>query len=364
MILAFAGIFVAGFLSLSSYMNVTIPCGISHGCDTVARSPASKFLGLPVAYYGFLGYLTLAALAVVRSVSVKYNPLARTLGLLISIVGTLVSFYLIYISIFDIRATCIWCIASATIMTLSFFFHGMLAQSDVPEHLHVRGDRIWIGVLALLAIGGLGMRVVDLDTMSKDSVQNLDALQNMKTEDAIPKDHPHTMGPLDAPIILVEFGDLMCSHCKDAFNHIKEIMPKTEDKVLFVFRHYPLMQLEGHGKAAEAALVSEVAAEQGKFWPFLEEIYSVEDASKIQDKDLAAMIDALGMDKGKVEDRLKNDKDPIYARVADDKDFGDKIGVHSTPTFVIGFRGQTPEAQTASHYEEALKAYLRKLEKK
>jgi len=66
-VLASAGLFVAGSLSLTKLFDLGLPCGGAHGCDIVNSHPSSSWFGIPVSYIGFGGYLIIAALAIARA---------------------------------------------------------------------------------------------------------------------------------------------------------------------------------------------------------------------------------------------------------------------------------------------------------
>ena len=72
-VLGCLGIFIAGILSLEAKFDLAVPCGPTGGCAIVAADPSSKFAGIPVAYFGLLGYLLLAGVATIRGV----NPISK-----------------------------------------------------------------------------------------------------------------------------------------------------------------------------------------------------------------------------------------------------------------------------------------------
>jgi protein-disulfide isomerase len=74
----------------------------------------------------------------------------------------------------------------------------------------------------------------------------------------------HIRGSINnAPITLVEYGDYECPYTGMAYPVVKEIMKKFgDDKICFVFRNFPLIDIHPHAQpAAEAA---EAAAAQDK----------------------------------------------------------------------------------------------------
>lgn len=120
-LLACAGIGVAGYLSYTHLFELPIICGDSQGCDLVAQSIYAKMFGIPVAVFGLLTYIALLALLIARQ-RVSENPEAYlTLAVFgISLLGVLFSAYLTYLELFVILAVCTWCVASALIMTALF----------------------------------------------------------------------------------------------------------------------------------------------------------------------------------------------------------------------------------------------------
>ena len=49
-----------------------------------------------------------------------------------------------------------------------------------------------------------------------------------------------SIGNEDAPIKIIEFSDLECGYCKQAFYAVKDIIKKYKDDVYFEYRHFPL----------------------------------------------------------------------------------------------------------------------------
>src|ERR1700722_8341463 len=49
----------------------------------------------------------------------------------------------------------------------------------------------------------------------------------------------HILGPTNAPITIVEYGDYECPDCFNAVPVIKQVREKLGDQMRFVFRHFP-----------------------------------------------------------------------------------------------------------------------------
>ena len=84
-------------------------------------------------------------------------------------------------------------------------------------------------------------------------------------------DRDHIQGPRTASVKLVEYGDYECPYTGQAYPIVKEIQKLLGDKLLFVFRNFPIREIHPHEEhAAEAA---EAAATQGKFWEMYDYLF-------------------------------------------------------------------------------------------
>jgi len=118
--LAIVGLGVAGYLSYVETQAVPAVCGPVGDCNAVQTSSYSKLFGvLPVGVVGMIGYVAILVAWLwghFRSDRLAdYAPLAI---LCMAVLGVLFSVYLTYLELFVIRAVCVWCLASAVIMTL------------------------------------------------------------------------------------------------------------------------------------------------------------------------------------------------------------------------------------------------------
>ena len=79
------------------------------------------------------------------------------------------------------------------------------------------------------------------------------------------------IGDTAAPIELVQYGDFQCQHSGSVYTAIKLLQQYLGDELKFIFRHFPLPAV--HSLALEAAVASEAAALQGKFWQMHDMIF-------------------------------------------------------------------------------------------
>jgi uncharacterized membrane protein len=120
-VLSLLGGVVAGYLWWAHAVHADVPCGGGRGCDVVAASPYSRFpfgSGPPVAAYGTALYLLLAGLAFARTLtgSPERDRALLSLIVFLAAAGTLASLFLTYLELFVIRALCLWCLVSQTLI--------------------------------------------------------------------------------------------------------------------------------------------------------------------------------------------------------------------------------------------------------
>ncbi|MFZ1387723.1 MAG: DsbA family protein [Thiolinea sp.] len=136
-------------------------------------------------------------------------------------------------------------------------------------------------------------------------------------------------GSLDAPLVLVEYGDYQCPYCGEAYGVIKQVQKHFGDKLCFVFRDFPLTQI--HEQALAAALVADFAAKYDKFWPVHDALY---EHQKRLGNDLyqsLAHTYELPMQEliAEIQDKTAEEK------ITHDFKSGVRSGVNGTPSFFI-----------------------------
>ena len=117
--LAVIAFLIAGYLTYERHQGQNALCPIGGGgCETVAHSSYSKFVGVPVSYFGMLGAITLILLCL------RSELLFASLRFLVTGVGAAFSLYLTSLEATKINAYCIWCLASATVWCILVLLAG------------------------------------------------------------------------------------------------------------------------------------------------------------------------------------------------------------------------------------------------
>jgi protein-disulfide isomerase len=150
-------------------------------------------------------------------------------------------------------------------------------------------------------------------------------------------DRDHVLGPADAPVTLVEYGDFECPNCGIAYPIVASILQRIGDSIRFAYRHFPLTQLHPH--AQHAAEMAEAAGSRGKFWAMHDMLFQNQDA--LEDEDLISYAVRLGVHPDWAAQALATHT--FAPRVREDFMSGVRSGVNGTPTFFInGVRHDGP----------------------
>jgi uncharacterized membrane protein len=117
-LLALVGLLVATYLWLYKIGVIgELQCGTG-SCETVQASRYAELLGVPVAFYGVVGYGALFAMGLAGLDPRRAtNPRLDRLLVALATAGFLFTLYLTAVELFVLHAICRWCVASALIMT-------------------------------------------------------------------------------------------------------------------------------------------------------------------------------------------------------------------------------------------------------
>ena len=188
-------------------------------------------------------------------------------------------------------------------------------------------------------------KVLDAELLSAEPyLKGKNKLSGQKLYEQIVKDNPvpekppivvntkgaPTLGPDDAPVTIIEFGDFQCPFCKRANDTVHELMnmPKYKGKIKLVFMQFPL---PFHRNANIAAQASLFAHEYGKFWEMHNILFANQEA--IDRENLLGYAAQIGLDATALDAALEREafQDVIDSQMKE----GQSAKVSGTPSFVI-----------------------------
>lgn len=137
-----------------------------------------------------------------------------------------------------------------------------------------------------------------------------------------------TIGNASASAYLVEFSDFQCPACRAFMPVVDELITKYSDKLLFVYRHYPLSQ---HTFAKPAAMAAEAAGQQGKFWEMAKLLFENQD--RLSGDLWGSLADELKLNR-KDFDQAIND-DTLKAKIDRDEIAATQLKLPGTPSFFL-----------------------------
>ncbi|MDY7089406.1 MAG: Na+/H+ antiporter NhaA [Actinomycetota bacterium] len=165
---------------------------------------------------------------------------------------------------------------------------------------------------------------------------------------AVEASSEHHLGPLDAPVELVQFGDYQCPYCRQAAPVIADLLTRHPDRLRYVWRHLPLDDI--HPYARRAAQAAEAAAAQGDFWTVHDWLLTTDD---LDDEALAEIARSAGLDVSRF--LVDLDTAVIAAQVEADVRSAHDSGADGTPTFFLnGARVDGTLDEVSAAVEQAL----------
>lgn len=139
-----------------------------------------------------------------------------------------------------------------------------------------------------------------------------------------PTDADHVLGRLDAPLVIVEYGDYDCPHTRRAHANLKQLIALSDTPVALVWRHFPLRHL--HQNAQKLAELMQAIREPDRYWAAHERLMAQRRMSlEVAEQELSA----LGLSVAE----LSAASSDAALGVQADVDRGLADGVHSTPSF-------------------------------
>jgi protein-disulfide isomerase len=141
----------------------------------------------------------------------------------------------------------------------------------------------------------------------------------------------HIQGSPDAPIAIYEFSDFECPFCKDHHETLSELIKKYPEKIVWVYKHFPLsMHPHGQEKAEASECVAEYAGNTG-FWTFAELLFTSGTETPLSD--LPALAKKAGVKSVDFNSCITSSRHT--QKVATDQKLGTFLGVQGTPGNII-----------------------------
>ena len=294
LVLTLIGIGDSSYLVVTHYRNYTDLayssfCALSKAfnCDTVAQSPFSMLLGLPLALWGFLSYCAFLALLLTVRKRVSEHMAVWGILLLLSFTFSCFSLYLGYISATKIYSYCILCLISYAVSFSLFFFCLLIRNRFVKQTLiksvqhsilHVSSKPYFLNFFLMFIIVSLAIRAF-LPHYWDYTATPLDTkIRHGFTDDG----HPW-IGAENPRLIVEEYSDYECFQCYKMHFFLRRLVEHYPDRIRLVHHNYPMDNVYNpiivpspfHVGSRKLALLAIYSATQGKFWETNDALYTL-----------------------------------------------------------------------------------------
>ncbi len=287
-------------------------CGIDSNCAGIIANDPAPF-GIPSAWWGVLFYaiLGVGTLLIAQNIDGWKKKLMLGRAILVGL-GWLYSLFLTILQVVAIDGWCQLCIFSFSIATLIaiFTFTGLFMRSSPNISSRAPTNRgLFHGAVAMLLLVFLVWDIVNVSGTG-DSVEptmageeNIDPAMCTYDPESPPFDNVDLLvteydpikGSVDAPILVLEFLDPNCNHCKAVHPNIKAVADEYSDLVRVVYKPVPIVGGPTHSLDEITALY--FANEQGMFEEMLDLIFRYQSpATGLSIDRLAEFADDLGLD--------------------------------------------------------------------
>jgi protein-disulfide isomerase len=145
-----------------------------------------------------------------------------------------------------------------------------------------------------------------------------------------------TLGPIGAPVTIVEFFDPACETCRDFYPFVKDLMQKYPNDVRLVIRYAPF-----HAGSDKVVKLLEASKKQDKYWQTLEAILAAQPSwASHGSPNLELAYQAAAQAGLDVKKALADAQTPeIEAALKQDVEDLTALGVTKTPTFFVNGKG-------------------------
>ncbi|MFN7951838.1 MAG: thioredoxin domain-containing protein [bacterium] len=358
-VLAVIGLGLASYLTFRHFAAAhggrsVCSLNLKLNCDVVNTSEYAELVGIPISALGaafYLAILGLSAFSLAARPSLVPSLLSH---LTVFATGSVAySVFLAGVSHFVIRHWCLFCIGLYAVNVGLLVTAAVGAGIPIADQLAiVRNDwaairsKRWLFAslvaAAVVLVGAVATATVIRDQRRATLVSEWAALEPAPI--VLRGDEP-SRGAADAPIVIVDYFDFLCPHCKKAAQVLERVVREFPGEVRLVLKHVPLDSAcnpwaNPHPGACQAAAAALCAGKQGHYWEMHDWLFL--DQAEIDDKNVVAKVADLTS-------RIGLDRAALDACVADPATMEQvrrevregiaELRIDSTPAIFVNGRG-------------------------
>jgi protein-disulfide isomerase len=236
-------------------------------------------------------------------------------GAVLGVAGALVSVGMLWVEVGVFESGEPWCVAAWVGLLASFVLLIRQSRSERP----VKAPLTAAFVLASAAFTYLNFYGL-IPTVAKMAPDELESLEG-----------PNVLGPRTGTLLITEFADFQCPACAIEDEAMDRLWGTFPGRIQYNFRHLPLRKIHPHAQAA--ALASQCAAEQGKFWETKRLLFANQERlGAILSQPALPTIPAEAAEKYAHCISSKS----AWSEVEKDIERAKRLHLHGTPSIVIG----------------------------
>lgn len=345
-------------------------------CSEVVAGEAGSLLGADNIVLGFLFYVTIGALCLTEAFASRNRR--RLLGRItfsVAAIGFMVTLYLMYMLLFELKTLCILCLNSAVLVTTLVALQSWRMKHPAPSRDKDPVDVLReFGLFAVFSFLAGALLVADLffinqigtaSLLREPRAQEIREVANAVLEERIEESFLRAMAPCsfsdeaesvvdmqalispgdpflgspNASVTLVELFDPNCPSCKKLHPVLQRVVAKYHDQVRFYFKPFPLWT---HSvKQIEAIWL---AAEGGKYFEMIDHQFRARRRGGLSEDALEVLADSLHLDLKAFEQGLRSGR--YRQKALQYKRLVNNLGIHSAPKIllngrIVGKKGQT-----------------------
>jgi len=303
-------------------------------CDAVAASQFSSFLDVPLAIWGAATNAVIFVLVLLQWWGWTDHPERLRRWNLVLIAGTFVASVVMGALSLKLHSYCLFCISAYVLSIVAFICYRATLQEpffgalfdDVPA-LFGESRGILFGIAAIPILAFIGHRVMmesygvtEIDRVVQSSI--LDWKGAPKVDLAVAPALAEGPSREQAKMVISEFADFRCHHCKNAYPSLDRFAKNHAD-VRLEFYNFPLdgecneMVPDKTGISCRLAYSVVCAEKQGQGWNLHHALYDDQDTINGGLGGGGSVTEQINTELKKLSEPLKINTDELFKCMAD-----------------------------------------------